>query len=269
MADSSTAGRRTALARTTARLARAAALAAAAGVCAIAPLTAGSPSPGAVDSTGSIRGIVGLTGTATYSGPSPAGTPIDMTGDDYCGPANAGREVIQRPIVTDAQGRLANVVVHISQGVPPGDHPVPSEPALLDQENCLYTPHVVAMRTSQPLVIRNSDQTLHNVHVRAGNNREFNLGQPIRGMESRRTFDNAEIGIDVACDIHGWMNASIAVFDHPFFALSAEDGSFAIDAVPAGEYVLEAWHETLGTLRQTVTVSAGEAAEVTFTFEGG
>jgi hypothetical protein len=72
----------------------------------------------------------------------------------------------------------------------------------------------------------------------------------------------------VTCDIHGWMRGAIAVFDHPFFDVSSQDGSFSIDALPAGDYVIEAWHETLGTREQTVTVTAGGTAEVSFVFGG-
>ncbi len=116
--------------------------------------------------------------------------------------------------------------------------------------------------------MRNSDETLHNVHVRATNNREFNIGQPIRGIESRRTFENAEVGISVTCDVHGWMSGVIAVFDHDWFAVSGENGGFSIDGVPAGSYVIDAWHETLGVQSQRVTVGAGGDATVTFRFGG-
>jgi plastocyanin len=141
-----------------------------------------------------------------------------------------------------------------------------AEPALLDQQGCIYAPHVVALRVGQPLRIRNSDPTLHNVHVRSERNREFNLGQPIRGLESRRTFTSGEVGIDVSCDVHGWMSGVIAVFDHPYFAVSGEDGGFVLAGVPAGTYTVEAWHETLGVTSQQVTVTATGEAQVTLEF---
>jgi hypothetical protein len=65
------------------------------------------------------------------------------------------------------------------------------------------------------------------------------------------------------------MEGAIAVFDHAYFAVSGNDGSFSIDALPAGTYVIEAWHETLGVQEQSVTVPAGGTAEVSFTFAGG
>ena len=68
------------------------------------------------------------------------------------------------------------------------------------------------------------------------------------------------------CDVHGWMNAYVGVLSHPFFAVSGEGGSFSIDNLPAGDYVVEAWHEKLGTQTQNVTVGDGEKQEISFTF---
>jgi hypothetical protein len=128
---------------------------------------------------------------------------------------------------------------------------------LLDQQDCVCTPHVVNVRTGQTLTIRNRDETLHDVHIRAHNNREFTIGQPFRGVEIRRTFTQAEVGINVACDVHGWMSGVIAVFDHDGFAVSGDDGAFSLAELPPGDYVLEAWHETLGTQTQRLTVARG------------
>jgi hypothetical protein len=226
-----------------------------------APSTASSRAP-----AGSIRGQVGVSGSATLSGAPPAGKAIDMTGDDYCGRVNAGQQVLDRTVVADEQGRLAEVVVYVKEGLARGNHPVPQEPVTLDQQNCMYRPRVLALRANQPFIIRNSDETLHNVHVRAKSNREFNVGQPMKGIQSRRTFSSAEVGIHVACDIHGWMAASIAVFDHPYFAVTGADGSFSIADLPPGQYLIEAWHATLGTQQQRIAVTAGAAAEVRFVF---
>ncbi len=64
------------------------------------------------------------------------------------------------------------------------------------------------------------------------------------------------------------MMAQVAVFDHPFFAVTGPDGSFSLDGLPPGDYVVEVWHETLGTQSQNVTVAAGAQTATTFTFQG-
>jgi len=220
----------------------------------------------AAPETGVIRGKVNVSGTVTFAGTAPPAVAIDMSGDAYCAAANAAEPVRRRTVAIDGEDRLADVVVYVKEGLAAGDRVVPQEAALLDQQKCMYLPHVVALQTRQPILIRNSDETLHNVHVRARHNREFNIGQ-IRGVESRRAFSTPEVGIRVTCDIHGWMSSSIAVFDHPFFAISGDSGGYSIADLPAGEYLLEAWHASLGTQQQRVTVTAGGTTTVSFTFQ--
>jgi uncharacterized protein (DUF2141 family) len=69
------------------------------------------------------------------------------------------------------------------------------------------------------------------------------------------------------CDVHGWMNAYVGVLDHPFFAVTGEDGKFAIKGLPAGSYTVEAWHERLGATTQSVTLGAKESKDVSFTLK--
>ena len=42
------------------------------------------------------------------------------------------------------------------------------------------------------------------------------------------------------CDVHGWMNSYAGVLDHPYFAVTGTDGTFSIDMLPPGDYVIEA-----------------------------
>ena len=72
--------------------------------------------------------------------------------------------------------------------------------------------------------------------------------------------------VPLKCDVHPWMQSYIGVVDHPFFAVTGTDGSFSIDGLPAGDYVLEAWHEELGTQTMSVSVSGGAAADASFDF---
>src|SRR6266436_5472536 len=130
----------------------------------------------------------------------------------------------------------------------------------------IYDPHVVAVRANQKLKMVNSDNTTHNVHPIPANNREWNKAEPA-GSTMEESFPREEIAIPVKCNVHPWMKSYIAVFKHPYFAVTGKDGSFQLPNLPPGEYTLEAWHEKLGTMTQKITVAAGESKTVDFTFK--
>lgn len=217
-----------------------------------------APPPTAAPAAGSGS----VTGVINYSNGDPDAV-IKMDADPVCSGLHSDA-VETETVVADA-GKLANVFVYVKEGVS-GSYPAPGEAHVLNQEGCVYSPHVSGVMTGQKLVIRNSDPTLHNVHALPKNNEEFNQGQPFQGMELEKEFTSEEVMVRFKCDVHPWMGAYMAVLDHPFFSVSGADGSFEIDGLPAGDYVLEAWHETLGTQTQSVSVAADGAVAVTFDF---
>ncbi|MDX1577993.1 MAG: hypothetical protein R3266_05890, partial [Gemmatimonadota bacterium] len=167
----------------------------------VAPWAPSAPAKSSADAV--IRGRVTLAqGRVTFAGSPPAGETLDMSADPYCREQHE-QPVVERPVRVDESGGLADVLVHVRNA--PANGGAAAEPEVLDQVGCLYTPGVVALRTGQTLTIRNSDETLHNVRVTPEINRGFNLGQPLKGIESRRSFSEREVGIPVRCDIHGWM----------------------------------------------------------------
>ena len=202
-------------------------------------------------------------GSVTYDGPD-EDTPIAMNADPTCAslhttPVDTGMYVIK-------DGKLGDVFVYVKSGLEGKSFPVPTEKKELDQQGCMYHPRVFGIQVGQPLVIKNSDSTLHNIHAMPKANAEFNQGQPIQNMEFEKTFDKPEIGLAFKCDVHPWMSAHGNVVDNPYYAVSGDDGTFTIDKLPAGTYTLEAWHEKLGTATQQVTVAPNQAADVTFAF---
>jgi hypothetical protein len=118
----------------------------------------------------------------------------------------------------------------------------------------------------QKLKILNSDPTLHNVHAVAKNSRSFNLAMPRQGMELEQSFRAREVMVRIKCDVHPWMETWCGVLDHPFFAVTGDDGAFELSKLPAGTYTVEAWHEEYGTQTQSVTVNDGESTTLSFTF---
>ncbi|MBX6362262.1 MAG: carboxypeptidase regulatory-like domain-containing protein [Gemmatimonadetes bacterium] len=206
-----------------------------------------------------------LTGTIRFTGTPPAGTPIDMSSEPVCAQKHPGGVTTDEVVVDD--GGLENVVVYVSEGLPAQTYAPPAQPAEIDQDGCIYKPHVVVMQVGQKLTIKNADGILHNIKTKPTKNRPFNISQPTT-METARTFDVAEPDIPVECNVHNWMHATIAVFDHPYFAASANGGKYTIGNLPPGTYTITAWHEKYGTKTQQVTLGPNETKTLDFTYDG-
>lgn len=219
------------------------------------------------DDAAAAAGSSTIAGAVNFTGSAPEPEMISMDAEPTCMELHEEGPFAQNVLVND-DGMLANVFVYVKSGLE-GSFPAPSEPVLLDQVGCRYIPHVLGVQTDQTIVIRNSDDVLHNIHPVPENSRGFNVGQPKKDMETEKSFSAAEIMIPVGCDVHGWMSAYIGVVDHPFFAVTGDDGSFELANLPAGDYVVEAWHEEFGTQEMNVSVGDGESATADFTFEGG
>jgi plastocyanin len=208
-----------------------------------------------------------LTGAVKFDGAALKPARIDMSSDPNCAKAHSTPATVE-DLVIGGNGALANVVVYVSDGLAEQTFDPPQKPAEIEQKGCQYKPHVLAMQTSQKLEVVNDDPTTHNIHPMPNNNREWNKSQP-HGMEVEETFTREEIAIPVKCNIHPWMRAYIAVFKHPYFAVTDKDGKFEIKNLPPGTYTIKAWHEKLGTQAQKVTVAGGEAKSLDFAFKSG
>jgi plastocyanin len=210
---------------------------------------------------GTVKGVVTLDGTA------PKNEAIKMNADPVCVRENKTPQFQETYIVGSDGKSLGNVFVYVKDGLGNYVYDTPTTPAKIDQKECRYHPHVFGMRVGQPLEILNSDPTLHNIHAMPKSNSEFNNGQPIQGMKMTHTFDKKEVMVPFKCDVHGWMNAYVAVLDHPYFAVTGDDGKFELKDLPPGTYTIEAWHEKLGPMTQSVTLGQKETKDVTFSFK--
>ena len=210
-------------------------------------------------------GTAVIAGTITYEGDVPSLKAISMSADPDCEGKHTEPVPSEVLVLGDAQ-TLGNVFVRVTAGLPEQQWAVPSEPVVIDQRGCLYVPHVVGVMANQELEFLNSDGILHNVHALPEDNREFNMAMPAERKEARETFSKPEDMFRVKCDVHPWMNAWVAVMDHPFFDATADDGAFSISGLAAGTYEIEAWHERLGTQTASVTVADGETGTVDLTF---
>jgi Polysaccharide lyase family 4, domain II len=188
-----------------------------------------------------------VTGRIRFTGKRPAPKVIDMSEEPACVEAHHGR-AYDESLVVSKRDALANAFVYVKSG-------------------CWFRPRVVGIQTGQILKVINSDPVTHNIHPMAEINREWNHSQGAGDPPIARKFIKPEIMIRVKCNIHSWMHAFIGVLDHPYFAVSNEDGSFEIKNLPPGTYTIAVWQEKLGMQEQQVTVPPHGNAEANFTFK--
>jgi len=211
-----------------------------------------------VVSAGEITGKVALKGT-----PKPE-IPIDL--GPSCGPLSPNKNVTTRHYVVSKDGGLANVFVYLKDAKAA---PAAGEATLLDQIGCMYEPYVMGVVASQKFKVKNSDATLHNVHntPKVAGNKEYNIGQPLKGQVNEFVFEKPEILMRFKCDVHPWMFAYVGVVEHPYFAVTDKDGNFKISGVPDGKYTVVAYHlKTHGAnpgVSQQVEVKGGVKQDFT------
>ena len=208
-----------------------------------------------------------VTGTVTFDGKAPALRPLAMDADPVCAKKHSS-PVANEMLVLGNGNTMANILVWVSKGVPAGKtFPVPKTAVTLDQNGCMYKPHVMGIMVGQPYRILNSDGVLHNIHTLPKVNAPFNKGMPPTLKEATTVFNKPEEVFHIKCDVHPWMSAYMAVFTHPFFASTGPDGKFTISGLDPGTYEITAWHERLGTQTASVTVGASDTKTQNFTFK--
>jgi plastocyanin len=198
-----------------------------------------------------------IKGTVKLNGAAPEMKMLKREADPYCG----RMQMKDEEVIVSPSGGIKNVLVRLTKGVT-GSYPSPSTPASIDQTECMFRPRVQGIMAGQPISVRNSDQTLHNVHTYKGASTIFNQAE-IPGLPPMiKKFDGPSSIVKFKCDVHPWMTGYVAITDHPFFAVTGDDGSFTIPNVPAGTYTIEAWHERFGATTAEVTVSKDRPGSV-------
>lgn len=207
-----------------------------------------------------------VTGKVQFKGKAPGESRINMNADPVCKKAHP-EAVFGEEVVVNKNATLKNVLIYVKDGLSGKSYEAPKQKLVFDQEGCQYRPHVLGIMVGQELDIKNSDPTLHNVHSLSKLNTQFNRAQPMKNMVMTEKFDKIET-FKVKCEVHPWMNAYIGVFNHPYFAVTGDDGSFTLKGVPPGEYTIEAWQEKYGSQTAKVKVEASGKVTVDFTYNG-
>ncbi len=206
-----------------------------------------------------------IKGKVTFKGDPEAfkRTSLDTTKDPKCTKKIGSYDVI---VNKTEPATLQNVLISIKTGLPDKKWDAPATPAVINQEGCEYKPHILGVMEGQKVEIKNSDDTNHNIHFMPKKNEEINKTQPKKDMVDSITLKEEDEPFKVKCDVHPWMGAWVAVFKHPYFTVTEKDGSFEIKGLPAGKYVVRAWHEKFGEQTAEFEVTSGKTVEKDFTF---
>jgi hypothetical protein len=205
-----------------------------------------------------------LLGTISFVGRPPEPFRIDTSADSVCEKFD--------PLFTDwivvENHKLANVIIYV-RGEPVNSYlfEAPSPDVTLEHNGCRYVPHVLGMQTQQTLKIVNRDATAHNTHPTPKNNREWNQGQAAGAGALEQRFASPELFIPFKDNQHPWEKAYVGVFSHPFFSVSATNGSYKITGIPPGQYTIVAWHEQLGEQTVDLFLAGSEQKTLDFTFK--
>jgi plastocyanin len=207
-----------------------------------------------------------LVGKVNFQGQPPKLKPLSMEADPVCAKKHSD-PVYPETVVANRNNTLRNILVRVKTGLEGKTFSVPDEPVTLDQEGCMYKPHVLGIQAGQKLKIVSSDATAHNIHPLPRENREWNVSQAPGADPILQSFNKPEVSIPVKCNQHAWMRAYVHVLSHPFYAVTGGDGEFRIKGLPPGKYEIEALHEQYGAMTETVEVPANQTATVTFTYK--
>jgi hypothetical protein len=203
---------------------------------------------------GSVVGTIRLADTSSARA-EPTATAADSL---ICAAKRVGRVAVNKH-------DFANTIVWIAD-IKSGK-PMPMEKrADLSSEKCLLDPLVQGVVVGTTVNIANDERVLHKlVFTKLGTHDTlavapfFNAGQMVT---SERVAKHSGI-VEVRCAQHPWTRGYIAVFDHPYFAVTDSDGSFKIDSLPPGSYKLMVWRDgDTKPVEKPIQITAGGAARV-------
>jgi hypothetical protein len=170
--------------------------------------------------------------------------PLIVNKDQFCIDAKP----VNDALVIGKENALVNAVVYLRVGtgapkvaISPEYDAAFKNPVVLDNKNCMFHPHITVVRKDQMLDVTNSDPVGHNTNIAL---LKFNQLVPSKEKVSVKVTDTAVVPMPVACNIHPWMKSYLLSLDHPYAAVTGEDGNFEIKNMPAGEHEFVFWHDS-------------------------
>lgn len=142
--------------------------------------------------------------------------------------------------------------------------PVRGKTVVIDQKNKNFVPSWAVIRRGTTVEFPNHDNIYHNVFSHSSGN-SFDLGLYNSGAAAKSHSFQSPGAVDIYCNIHPNMAASVLVVPNDLFAKVQRDGTFVIKNVPVGQRKIVAWSPTTTLATQWVDLKAGDTARVELT----
>jgi plastocyanin len=182
-----------------------------------------------------------IMGHVKFVGAQPKLAPVTVNkNEDVC-----GKEKPSEALILGKEGGVRFAVGYI-ENMEKGKAIVRKKQTDLNQEKCVFAPHVLSMTKGTELATTNSDTVLHNANMEVDGRQMFNFGQPKQNQVIVKMVRKTG-QVDITCDSHTHMRSYAMVFDHPYHAVTDDSGTFTIDNVPPGKYTVKVWHESWKT----------------------
>jgi hypothetical protein len=225
----------------------------------VAPRPAVVTAPASAYQVVNVSGGGKVTGTIDFDGVIPADSIIELPADV----TGCGQRITDHRVERTGT-RIGSVVVWITD-IRSGKALPVDRRFQLSNEDCMLTPKVQAVLAHATLNVVSEDVALHRDRIINVGTGELEAVAPFNDNGEVVPFDSLldkPEQLEVICDLHPWAKAHILVFDHPYFATTDKSGTFSIDNVPPGAYHIKAWHPLLGVAEQSVTITAGQTANL-------
>lgn len=150
------------------------------------------------------------------------------------------------------------VIVFITQQADGAKLKATTDTVLLRQADRRFFDHVTPVVLGSQVRFTNEDRFFH--HIYCPDSSSLNVPEH-RGSVTRKPDKLGKY--ELFCDIHPLMNAYVYVVPNDKFS-QTRDGAFTIKDVPAGNYVVQAWHPRSSSQAKKIKVTESEPTVVNF-----
>jgi hypothetical protein len=209
-----------------------------------------------------------LKGKFIFDGTPPEMQPYNVNKDTSVCTIN-GQPPLQQTLLVDSGTKgIKNIAIfvravsRVHESAQGGDGE-----SLFDQKECVFLTHVFPLKLGTTMLIRNSDSVGHNTNIEGKNS--FNQTIPVNATIPFKPQKEEAVPVSVRCSIHPWMLAYFLPRENGYVAVTAEDGSFEIPNLPAGEDLeFQVWHESAVGPGKSLILATPEAKELKWSNKG-